>query len=194
MTKDTKQDLPVIPFESQEDWEAWLDEHHETSDGMWLKIAKKDSGVVSVSYSEALDVAISYGWIDSQKASFNDKFWLQRFTPRRPKSKWSKVNREKATELIDGGKMKAAGLKEVELAKQDGRWDEAYDSQRNAAVPDDFQQELDKNPGAQEFFATLDSTNRYAILYRIQDAKKPETRARRIEKYITMLDERKKIY
>jgi uncharacterized protein YdeI (YjbR/CyaY-like superfamily) len=194
MTKDTKQDLPVIPFESQEDWEAWLDEHHETSDGLWLKIAKKDSGVVSVSYSEALDVAISYGWIDSQKASFNDKFWLQRFTPRRPKSKWSKVNREKATELIDGGKMKAAGLKEVELAKQDGRWDEAYDSQRNAAVPDDFQQELDKNPGAQEFFATLDSTNRYAILYRIQDAKKPETRARRIEKYTTMLDERKKIY
>ena len=194
MTKDTKRDLPIIPFESQEDWEAWLEEHHETSGGLWLKIAKKDSGIDSVSYSEALDVALGYGWIDSQKASFDDKFWLQRFTPRKPKSKWSKVNREKATELIEQGKMKTAGLKEVELAKQDGRWDKAYDSQRNATVPDDFRQELDKNPEAQEFFATLNSTNRYAILYQIQDAKKPETRARRIEKYITMLNEQKKIY
>jgi uncharacterized protein YdeI (YjbR/CyaY-like superfamily) len=194
MTKNTEQDLPIIPFESQEDWEAWLEEHHETSDGLWLKISKKDSGIGSVSYSEALDIAISYGWIDSQKASFDDKFWLQRFTPRKPRSKWSKVNRERAAELIEQGKMKTAGLKEVELAKQDGRWDEAYDSQRNATVPDDFQQELDRNPRAQEFFATLDSTNRYAILYRIQDAKKPETRARRIEKYITMLNEQKKIY
>jgi uncharacterized protein YdeI (YjbR/CyaY-like superfamily) len=194
MTKNTKQDLPIILFESQEDWEAWLEEHYETSDGLWLKISKKDSGIDSVSYSEALDVAISYGWIDSQKASFTDKFWLQRFTPRRPRSKWSKVNREKATELIEQGKMKPTGLREVELAKQDGRWDEAYDSQRNAIVPDDFQQELDRNPRAQEFFATLNSTNRYVILYRIQDAKKPETRARRIEKYITMLSEQKKIY
>ena len=194
MTKNIRQDLPIIPFESQEDWEAWLEEHHETFDGLWLKIAKKDSGIDSVSYSEALDVALSYGWIDSQKASFDEEFWLQRFTPRKPKSKWSKVNRKKATELIEQGKMKTAGLKEVELAKQDGRWDRAYDSQRNATVPDDFQQELDRNPRAQEFFATLNSTNRYAILYQIQGAKKPETRARRIEKYITMLNEQKKIY
>ena len=194
MNQNTKQDLPIIPFESQEDWEAWLEEHHETSDGLWLKIAKKDSGIDSVSYSEALDVAISYGWIDSRKASFDEEFWLQRFTPRKPKSKWSKVNRKKATELIEQGKMKAAGLKEIELAKQDGRWDEAYNSQRNATVPEDFQRELDRNPEARKFFATLDSTNRYAILYRIQDAKKPETRARRIEKYITMLNEQKKVY
>lgn len=194
MTKSTKQDLPVILFESQEDWEAWLEEHYETFDGLWLKIAKKDSGIDSISYSEALDVALCYGWIDSQKASFDDKFWLQRFTPRKSKSKWSKVNRNKVTQLIEQGKMKAAGLEEVEQAKQDGRWDRAYDSQRNATVPDDFQQQLDSNPRAQQFFATLNSTNRYAILYQIQDAKKPETRARRIEKYITMLNEQKKIY
>jgi uncharacterized protein YdeI (YjbR/CyaY-like superfamily) len=194
MTKNAKQDLPIIPFESREVWEAWLEEHHETSDGLWLKIAKKDSGIDSVSYSEALDVAICHGWIDSQKASFDDRFWLQRFTPRRPRSKWSKVNREKATGLIEQGKMKATGLKEVEMAKQDGRWDEAYEPQRNATVPEDFQQELDGNPAAREFFATLNSTNRYAILYRIQDAKKPETRARRIEKYIAMLNEQKKLY
>ncbi len=194
MTKNAKQDLPVVPFESQKDWEAWLEEHHDTSVGLWLKISKKDSGIDSVSYSEALDVALIYGWIDSQKASFDDKCWLQRFTPRRPKSKWSKVNRKKATELIEQGKMKPAGLKQVELARQDGRWDRAYDSQSNAVVPDDFQQELDRNPGAQEFFAALNSANRYAILYQIQDAKKPETRARRIEKYITMLKEHKKLY
>jgi uncharacterized protein YdeI (YjbR/CyaY-like superfamily) len=194
MAHNTKQDLPIIPFGAQEAWEARLEERHGTSDGLWLKSAKKGSGIDSVSYLEALDVAISYGWIDGQKASFDDEFWLQRFTPRRPKSKWSKVNREKATELIERRKMKAAGLKEVELAKQDGRWDKAYDSQRNATVPENFQQELDKNPEAREFFATLDSTNRYAILYRIQDAKKPETRTRRIQKYITMLNEQKKIY
>ena len=194
MTKNAKQDLPVVPFESQKDWEAWLEEHHDTSVGLWLKISKKDSGIDSVSYPEALDVAIIYGWIDSQKASFDDKFWLQRFTPRRPKSKWSKVNRKKATELIEQGKMKTAGLKEVETARQDGRWDQAYDSQSNATVPDDFRQELDRNPGAQEFFATLNSANRYAILYQIQDAKKSETRARRIEKYVAMLNEQKKFY
>ena len=194
MGQNTKQDLPIIPFGSQEDWEAWLEEHHGTSDGLWLKIAKKGSGICSVSYPEALDVAISYGWIDGQRASFDDKFFLQRFTPRRPKSKWSKVNREKATGLIEQGKMKAAGLKEVERAKQDSRWDKAYDSQSNATVSEDFQRELDKNLGAREFFATLDSANRYAILYRIQDAKKPETRTRRIQKYITMLNEQKKIH
>ena len=194
MTKNTNQDLPIIPFESQEDWAAWLVDNHDTSDGLWLKIAKQASGIVSVSYSEALDVALCYGWIDSQKASFDDKFWLQRFTPRKPKSKWSKVNRNKATELIEQGKMKPAGLKEVELARQDGRWAAAYASQSTITVPEDFQHKLDEHPQARAFFATLDSANRYAILYRIQDAKKPETRARRIEQYIAMLDEGKKIY
>jgi len=194
MTKNGEQGLPIMRFESREDWEAWLGEHHETSDGLWLKISRKGSGIATVSYSEAIEAALSYGWIDSQKASFDDRFWLQRFTPRRPKSKWSKINREKATGLIEQGKMKAAGLREVELARQDGRWDEAYDSQSNATVPDDFRQELDRNPTAREFFATLSSANRYTILYRIQDAKKPETRARRIGKYIAMLNEQKKIH
>ncbi len=190
----TTKDLPIVPFASRDAWEAWLEEHHAASDGLWLKIAKKGSGIETVSYTEALDVALCYGWIDGQKASFDDCYWLQRFTPRRPRSKWSKVNREKATELIKRGEMKPAGLREVERATQDGRWDAAYDAQSTATVPDDLRREFDKNEVARKFFSTLDSRNRYAILYQIQDAKKPETRARRIEKYVAMLNEHKKIY
>ncbi len=190
----TKLDLPIISFVSRDAWEAWLDNHHATSDGLWLKIAKKDSGIDTVSYAEALEAALCYGWIDGQKASFDDHYWLQRFTPRRPRSKWSKVNRKKATELIEKGKMKPAGLREVERAKADGRWEAAYDAQSTATVPDDLQRELEKNEVAREFFATLNSTNRYAILYQIQDAKKPETRARRIKKFVAMLSEQKKLY
>ena len=186
--------LPMIPFASQEAWEAWLEEHHATSDGLWLKIAKKGAGLETVSYAEALEAALCYGWIDGQKASFDDRYWLQRFTPRRPRSKWSKVNRKKATELIEEGRMKPAGLREVERAKADGRWDAAYDAQSTAAVPDDLLRELEKNDAAREFFATLDSRNRYAILYQIQDAKRPETRTRRIEKYVAMLTEQRKLY
>jgi uncharacterized protein YdeI (YjbR/CyaY-like superfamily) len=189
-----KLDLPIIPFASREAWEAWLEEHHTTSDGLWLKFAKKGSGLESVSFAEALEVALSYGWIDSQADSFDDQYWLVRFTPRRPRSKWSKRNREKATELIRRGVMKPAGLREVERAKADGRWDAAYDAPSTATVPDDLRRELEKNDKAREFFATLDSRNRYAILYRIQDAKRPETRARRIEKYVAMLSEQKKLY
>jgi uncharacterized protein YdeI (YjbR/CyaY-like superfamily) len=191
---ETKNGLPIIHFESQETWETWLQDKHESSDGMWLKIAKKASGVASVSYTEAVDAALCYGWIDSQKASYDKDFYLQRFTPRRPKSKWSQINRQKATEFIEQGKMKLAGLREVELAKEDGRWKAAYASQSTMTVPADFQQVLDDNPQAQAFFDTLNSSNRYAILYRIQDAKKPETRARRIEKFIAMLNEQKKVY
>jgi uncharacterized protein YdeI (YjbR/CyaY-like superfamily) len=189
-----KSDLPIIPFASREAWETWLEEHHTTSDGLWLKIARKGSSIDTVSYAEALEVALCYGWIDGQKASFDDHHWLQRFTPRRPRSKWSKVNRQKATELIESGEMKAAGLREVERAKVDGRWEAAYDAQSTATVPDDLRRELENNDKAREFFATLDSRNRYAILYQIQDAKRPETRARRIAKYVALLTEQKKLY
>src|SRR5918992_4524259 len=190
----TAKDLPIVPFASRDAWEAWLKEHHAASDGLWLKIAKKGSGIETVPYVEALEAALCYGWIDGQKASCGDHYWLQRFTPRRARSKWSKVNRQKATELIKRGKMKPAGLREVERAKADGRWDAAYDAQSTATVPDDLRRELEKNDKAREFFATLDSANRYAILYQIQDAKRPETRARRIAKYVAMLSEQKKIY
>jgi uncharacterized protein YdeI (YjbR/CyaY-like superfamily) len=189
-----KPDLPVIPFESREAWEAWLEERHATSSGLWVKFAKKYSGIVSVSHADALDVALRHGWIDGQAAKFDENYWLQRFTPRRPRSKWSKINRDKVKQLIEQGEMKPAGLQEVERAKADGRWDAAYEAQSKATVPDDLQRELEKNDLAREFFATLDSRNRYAILYRIQDAKKPETRARRIEKYVAMLREHKTIY
>jgi uncharacterized protein YdeI (YjbR/CyaY-like superfamily) len=189
-----KDDLPIIHFESPEEWEAWLEKNHTTSGGVWIKLAKKDSGIESISRAAALDTALCYGWIDSQAAPLDGDFWLQRFTRRGPKSKWSKINCQKAMELIAQGKMKVSGLKEIELARQDGRWDKAYDSQRTMAVPEDLQKKLDENPRAHEFFAELDSKNKYAILYRIHDAKKPETRKRRIEKFITMLDEGKKIY
>jgi len=172
-----KSDLPIISFASRDAWGTWLAKHHATSNGLWLKIAKKGSGLETVSFAEALDVALSYGWIDSQADSFDERYWLLRFTPRRPRSKWSKRNRQKATELIEEGEMKPAGLREVEEAKADGRWDAAYDAQSTATVPDDLRRELEKYDKAREFFATLDSRNRYAILYQIQDAKKPETRA-----------------
>jgi uncharacterized protein YdeI (YjbR/CyaY-like superfamily) len=190
----TKPELSIIPFASRDAWAAWLDQHHATSDGVWLKIAKKGSAIETVSYAEALDVALCYGWIDGQKASFDERHWLQRFTPRRPRSKWSKVNCQKATELIEKGEMKHAGLREVERAKADGRWEAAYDAQSTATVPEDMRRELEKNQRALEFFSKLDSRNRYAILYRIHDAKKSETRARRIEKYVAMLAEQKKLY
>ena len=183
-----------MPFETQQDWEAWLKEHHADTKGIWLKIAKKEARTTSVSYAEALDGALCYGWIDGQKASFDDKYWLQKFTPRTAKSIWSKVNCDKATALISEGKMQPAGLRQVELAKSDGRWDTAYESQSKITIPDDLQSELDKNQKAQDFFNTLDSRNRYAILFRIQTAKKPETRSARIQKFIEMLSQQQKIY
>lgn len=190
----TKPELQILPFASARASEAWLEEHHASSNGLWLKIAKKDSSIETVSYAEALEVALCYGWIDGQKGKFDDVYWLQRFTPRRPRSKWSKVNREKATKLIEAGKMKPAGSREVELSRADGRWDAAYEPQSKATVPEDLQRELDRNPEAAAFFATLDSANKYAILYRIGEAKKPETRARRVEKYVTMLNAHEKPY
>jgi uncharacterized protein YdeI (YjbR/CyaY-like superfamily) len=191
---DPKQDLPIISFASREDWEGWLHAQHATAKGLWLKLAKKGSGINSVTYDEALQSALCYGWIDGQKGSFDEQYWLQRFTPRGPRSKWSKINRDKATELLAQDRMQPAGLEQVLKAQQDGRWDAAYEGQRTATVPDDLQRELDGNPKAKAFFATLDSANRYAILYRLQDAKKPETRARRLAKYVAMLSEREKLH
>ncbi len=189
-----KPELLILPFASREAWEVWLAEEHATSDGLWLKIAKKGSGIETVTFAEALDVALCYGWIDSQRAGFDGRFFLQWFTPRKPRSKWSQVNREKVAGLIEAGRMRPAGLREVERAKADGRWDAAYEPQSAATVPDDLRLELEGNEGAREFFETLDKANRYAILFRIQDAKKPETRARRIAKYIEMLAEGKKLH
>ena len=165
-----------------------------SSAGVWLKLAKKGAGIESVTHPEALEVALSYGWIDGRRRSLDEHSWLQRFTPRGPRSKWSKMNRAKAIELIERGEMKPAGLREVERAKEDGRWAAAYDAQSSATVPDDLQRELDQRPEARVFFATLDSRNRYAILHRIQDAKRSETRARRIAKYVAMLAAGRKIY
>ena len=185
---DTKQGLPIIAFASPAQWEEWLKEHHGTSKGVWLKFAKKGSGETTVTYLEALDVALCHGWIDSQKGALDETFFLQRFTPRGPRSKWSKINQDKVEALGKAKRMRPAGLAEVEKARADGRWEAAYDGQRTITVPEDLQKELDANPKAAAFFATLSSVNRYAILYRIQDAKKPETRARRIEKFMGMLE------
>ena len=187
-------DLPIIMFESEEAWAQWLEENHATSQGLWLKIAKKGANQPSVYYPEALNVALCYGWIDGQKGKFDEQYWLQKFTPRRAKSPWSRVNTDKVAELIAQGRMREAGLKEIERAKADGRWDAAYDPASRAQVPDDFQMQLDKHPIAQEFFAPLNSQNRYAILFRIQTAKKSETRTKRIQQFIEMLERREKLY
>jgi uncharacterized protein YdeI (YjbR/CyaY-like superfamily) len=188
------EDLPIVLFATPADLEAWLEESHAASDGVWLKIAKKGSGVESVTYAEALELALCFGWIDSQKRGFDEKHFLQRFTPRRPRGKWSRINRDKAEELIAAGAMRPAGMAEVEAAKADGRWEAAYEGQRNATVPEDLQRELDRNRAAHEFFAALDSANRYAIVYRLNDAKKPETRERRLRKFIAMLERGEKIH
>jgi uncharacterized protein YdeI (YjbR/CyaY-like superfamily) len=185
---------PILHFASQEDWAAWLEEQGASSPGVWLQIYKAASGTASVSYAEALDVALCYGWIDSHKKSLDESSWIQKFTPRRAKSIWSKVNCEKAESFIRDGKMRPSGLAEVERARADGRWAAAYESQSKASVPDDLQAELDRNPEAAAFFATLNSVNRYAILFRIQTAKKPETRARRISEFVGMLARHEKIH
>jgi len=190
----TPADLPVLRFPDAPAWSAWLDEHHAAASGIWLRIAKKGSGVASVTYAEALEVALLYGWIDGQKQSFDEESWVQKFSPRGPRSIWSKINREKAEALIASGRMKPAGLAAVEQAKQNGRWDAAYDRQGAATVPDDLQAALDASPRAKAFFATLNSVNRYAILFRIQTVKKAETRARKIQEFVKMLEEQKKIH
>ncbi len=187
-------DYPTLPFESKKKWSAWLAKEHDKSAGVWLKLAKKDSGIQSITYEEALDVALCYGWIDGQKKGFDEKYWLQKFTPRGKKSIWSKINTEKAERLIASGDMKPAGLRAIEAAKLDGRWDAAYASQKNISVPQDFQAALDMNQKAKAFFETLKSSERYSFLFRIHQAKKPETRARRIQQSIEMLEKHQKIH
>lgn len=189
-----KQGLPILSFATEEAWEQWLEANHTKSKGIWMKIAKKGSADDSISRAAALDVALCYGWIDGQAGKYDEANWLQRFTPRRRGSNWSKINRDRVEELIAAGRMKPAGLRAIEEAKANRRWDAAYDGQRSMAVPDDLRQALEENEPARQFFDSLDSRNRYAILYRIHDAKKPETRARRIAKFVSMLSEQKKIY
>jgi uncharacterized protein YdeI (YjbR/CyaY-like superfamily) len=187
-------ELETRAFASADDWEAWLREHHDTAPGVWIKFARKGSGIPTLTYMEALHAALCFGWIDGQARGLDDAFYLQRFTPRRARSIWSKRNRDFATALIESGRMQPAGLREVERAKADGRWDAAYDAPSTAKVPDDLRAALDANPAAAEFFAGLSGQNRYAVLHRIQTAKRPETRARRIEKFVAMLAAGEKIY
>jgi uncharacterized protein YdeI (YjbR/CyaY-like superfamily) len=188
------EELPVHLFSAPAELEAWLEENHGSSQGVWLKIAKKGADEPSVTYAEALELALCFGWIDSQKRGFDDRYFLQRFTPRRPRGRWSKINREKAERLIGSGAMRPAGMAEVEAAKADGRWEAAYEGQGTAKVPSDLQRELDANSAAAEFFAELDSANRYAIVYRLEEAKKPETRERRLRKFVSMLERGEKIH
>jgi uncharacterized protein YdeI (YjbR/CyaY-like superfamily) len=187
-------ELPILLFATPPDLEAWLERNHAQGEGFWLKVAKKGSGEQSVTYAEALELALCFGWIDSQKRGHDEKFFLQRFTPRRPRGRWSRINRDKAEELLAAGSVRAAGLAEIEAAKADGRWAAAYEGASTAKVPADLRRELDASEAAREFFATLDSGNRYAIIYRLDEAKKPETRRRRLRRFVAMLERGEKIH
>jgi uncharacterized protein YdeI (YjbR/CyaY-like superfamily) len=189
-----KDGKPILQLASPEEWEKWLDAEHATSDGVWLKFAKKGSGVTTVVYAEALDVALCFGWIDSQVMTLDERFYLQKFTPRRSKSKWSKINVEKIEALTKAGRMRPAGLEQVELAKADGRWGAAYSSPASMTEPPDLKKALKASPKAAEFWATLNKSNRYAAIYQLEDAKKPETRERRLAKFIAMFERGEKLY
>lgn len=190
----TGPDIPVISFPTARAWESWIRKGTWSPKGVWLKLAKKGSAARSLTYDEALEVALCHGWIDGQKKAFDAAWWLQKFSPRGPRSIWSKNNRRKAEALISSGRMRPAGLAEVTRARSDGRWDAAYDSPASAGVPPDLKAELDRSRKAREFFATLNSVNRYAILFRLHNAKKPETRARRLFKFVQMLERGEKIH
>ena len=179
---------PTRAFRDAKAWESWLAKNHNAADGIWMRLAKKASAIKSITYPEAVEVALCYGWIDGLKRPESATTWLQRFTPRRKRSIWSEINCNKALGLIAGGRMMPAGLEEVERAKRDGRWDAAYASPKSATMPPDFEKELNRHPKAKAFFKTISRTNSYAIMWRIQTAKKPETRARRIATYIDMLE------
>jgi uncharacterized protein YdeI (YjbR/CyaY-like superfamily) len=181
-------ELAQIAFPSPAAWERWLEENHDASGGVWVKIAKKGTGIDSVRYPEVLETALCFGWIDGRRQALDETWFLQRFTPRRARSRWSRINRDTAERLIAEGRMRPAGLAEVERAKGDGRWEAAYEGQKSITVPDDLRRELDARPEAKLFFEGLSSQNRYAILYRLHDAKRPETRARRLEKFVAMLE------
>jgi len=184
----------TLTFANQAEWESWLELNGGATTGVWLRLAKKNAGQATVSYAEAIESALCHGWIDGQKKAENEHYWLQRFTPRTARSIWSKINTAKAEALISAGRMHPAGMREVERAKQDGRWDAAYSSARTATVPDDLQKALDANKKAKAFFATLDGSNRYAVLFRIQNVKKAETRARKIAQFVEMLANGEKLH
>ena len=191
---ETFKELPVLLFTSQLDWKNWLEDNHTQALGVWLKHAKKSSGKTSVSYAEALEEALCYGWIDSQKQAYDNDYFLQKYTPRGPKSVWSKINVAKVEALAKMGKMQPAGLAAIDLAKHDGRWEAAYDSPSSNEIPNDFLAELDKYPKAKQFFETLNKANVYGFCWRIQTAKKSETRKARIDKFIDMLNRGEKLY
>jgi uncharacterized protein YdeI (YjbR/CyaY-like superfamily) len=192
--KPTTPELPVEAFASSARWSAWLKKNHATSKGLWIKIFKKGSGVPTVTYPEAVEVALCWGWIDGLRRAHDDAAFLQRFTPRGPKSLWSQINRDKVGALIEAGRMQPPGLREVERAKADGRWAAAYASPKNATVPDDLAAAFEKNQRAAAFFTTLDSANRYAVLFRIHNAKTPETRRRWVERLVKMLEAHEKLH
>ncbi len=181
--------LPTIFFASAADWERWLEDNHAASDGVWIKIAKKSSGIGSVRYPEVLDTALCFGWIDGQKRGRDEHHWLQRFTPRSQRSRWSQINRDTAERLIAEGRMRPAGLRQVEAARADGRWAAAYPSQATAAVPEALQRALDENPAARAFFMTLTGSDRYAFLYRLHSVRSPVGRRERIAGYIKRLSQ-----
>lgn len=189
-----KLELPQHLFEDQFAFEKWLELNHSTSPGIWLQIAKKGSRIESITYDQAVESGLCYGWIDSQKEKLDDKSWIQRFTPRGAKSIWSKINKDRAEALIEAGRMKPSGLKMIDAAKKNGEWDKAYEPQSNATIPEDFALELERNADAKAFYETLDRQNKYAISFRIHTAKKQETRVKRIQEFIMMLQNGEKIY
>lgn len=194
MTRKNRISDSIHLFSTQAAWTAWLEKNHRKSSGLWLRLAKKGSDLKSVTYGEALEVALCYGWIDGQKRGESEHAWLQRFLPRSAKSIWSKINREKALALIATGSMRVAGHEAIDAARKNGTWEAAYDSPKSAKVPEDFRMALDASPRARDFFAQLDGANRYAILFRIQTAKKVETRERKIREFLTMLEKRERIH
>lgn len=187
-------EYPILLFAQPEEWATWLAQNHASEPGLWVRIAKKNAEITSISYAQVLDVALCYGWIDGQKRAYDEHSWLQKFTPRGPKSIWSQINRDNVQQLIDSGQMQPAGQAAIESAQADGRWEAAYASQRNATVPEDLQAALAANPAASAFFATLNSVNRYAILFRIHNVKKAETRARKIAEFVAMLERGETVY
>lgn len=189
-----KDDLPTIAFASRAEWESWLEANHERADGVWVKFAKKASGIETVVYADAVEAALCFGWIDGLAKSVDEQRYRQRFTPRRARSKWSQINRARAEALIASGAMRPAGLREIERAKADGRWEAAYPSPSKIEVPDDLRAALAASPAAAHFFEKLDATNRYAVLYRVHDAKRADARARRIEQFVAMLARGEKIH
>jgi uncharacterized protein YdeI (YjbR/CyaY-like superfamily) len=190
----TADEAQGVAFDTAAAWRAWLAEHHGEASGIWLRLAKSAAPEATISYAEALDEALCFGWIDAQTRGLDDDYWLKRFTPRKPASKWSKINTQKAETLIAAGRMHPAGLAEVERARGDGRWDSAYAGSRTMGVPADLQAALDASPEGAAFFATISSQNRYAILYRIATVKRPETRARKITEYVRMLEEHRTLH